>query len=186
MANDNRLLDEFTLDGIKPAPRGVPQIEVKFDIDVNGILSVSARDKATGKQHSVQIKQSSGLSQEEIERIRKDAEANADEDRRKQELATARNEAHSAVYQVEKTLREHGDKLDASARAAVEGSVRKAKTAAEGSDTAAIKSAVEELSQAAQGLAQYMQAGPAGAQPDPGNKGGGGDDNVIDAEFEKK
>jgi molecular chaperone DnaK len=184
MAGDNRLLDEFTLDGIKPAPRGVPQIEVKFDIDVNGILSVSARDKATGKQHSVQIKQSSGLSQEEIERIRKDAEANADDDRRKQELATARNEAHSAVYQTEKTLREHGDKLDASAKAAVEASVRKAKSAAEGSDTAAIKSAVDELHQAAQGLAQYMQAGPAGAQPEPGQ--GGGDDNVIDAEFEKK
>jgi len=187
MAGDNRLLDEFTLDGIKPAPRGVPQIEVKFDIDVNGILSVSARDKATSKQHSVQIKQSSGLSQEEIERIRRDAEAHADEDRRKQELATARNEAHNIVYQTEKTLREHGDKLDAASKAAVEGSIQKVKAASEGSDPAAIRSAVGELTQAAQGLAQFMQAGPAGGQPgsQPGSSTGGNDD-VIDAEFEKK
>lgn len=187
MAGDNRLLDEFTLDGIKPAPRGVPQIEVKFDIDVNGILSVSARDKATSKQHSVQIKQSSGLSQEEIERIRRDAEAHADEDRRKQELATARNEAHNVVYQTEKTLREHGDKLDAAAKAAVESSIQKVKTAAEGSDPAAVRSAVSELSQAAQGLAQFMQAGPAGDQPGPQPGGAtSGDDDVIDADFEKK
>jgi molecular chaperone DnaK len=187
MAGDNRLLDEFTLDGIKAAPRGVPQIEVKFDIDVNGILSVSARDKATSKQHSVQIKQSSGLSQEEIERIRRDAEAHADEDRRKQELATARNEAHNIVYQTEKTLREHGDKLDAASKAAVESSIQKAKSASEGTDPAAIRSAVSELTQAAQGLAQFMQSGPAGAQPGPQPGGAGpGNDDVIDAEFEKK
>ncbi len=109
MAADNRPLDEFNLDGIPPAPRGVPQIEVKFDIDVNGILNVSAKDKATGKEHSVQIKQSSGLSPEEIERMRKDAEAHADEDKQKQDLAAAKNQASSLVHQTEKTLKEHAD-----------------------------------------------------------------------------
>ncbi|MEN9554439.1 MAG: Heat shock protein 70 [Planctomycetota bacterium] len=188
MAGDNRLLDEFTLDGISAAPRGVPQIEVKFDIDVNGILSVSARDKATSKQHSIQIKQSSGLSQEEIERIRKDAEAHADEDRKRQELAAAKNEASSLVYQSEKTLREHGDKLDAASKSAIESSIAKVKSASEGSDTAAIKSAASELAQAAQALAQHMSADKGGPQPGSASSSGpgGSDDNVIDAEFEKK
>jgi molecular chaperone DnaK len=188
MAGDNRLLDEFTLDGISAAPRGVPQIEVKFDIDVNGILSVSARDKATSKQHSIQIKQSSGLSQEEIERIRKDAEAHADEDRKRQELAAAKNEASSLVYQSEKTLREHGDKLDAASKSAIESSIAKVKSASEGSDTAAIKSAASELAQAAQALAQHMSADNSGPQAGPASSSGpgGSDDNVIDAEFEKK
>ena len=188
MAGDNRLLDEFTLDGISAAPRGVPQIEVKFDIDVNGILSVSARDKATSKQHSIQIKQSSGLSQEEIERIRKDAEAHADEDRKRQELAAAKNEASSLVYQSEKTLREHGDKLDAASKSAIESSIAKVKSASEGSDTAAIKSAASELAQAAQALAQHMSADNSGPQPGSASSSGpgGSDDNVIDAEFEKK
>jgi molecular chaperone DnaK len=188
MAGDNRLLDEFTLDGISAAPRGVPQIEVKFDIDVNGILSVSARDKATSKQHSIQIKQSSGLSQEEIERIRKDAEAHADEDRKRQELAAAKNEASSLVYQSEKTLREHGDKLDAASKSAIESSIAKVKSASEGSDTAAIKSAASELAQAAQALAQHMSADQGGSQPGSASSSGpgGSDDNVIDAEFEKK
>jgi molecular chaperone DnaK len=188
MASDNRLLDEFTLDGISAAPRGVPQIEVKFDIDVNGILSVSARDKATSKQHSIQIKQSSGLSQEEIERIRKDAEAHADEDRKRQELAAAKNEASSLVYQSEKTLREHGDKLDAASKSAIESSIAKVKSASEGSDTAAIKSAASELAQAAQALAQHMSADNSGPQAGSASSSGpgGSDDNVIDAEFEKK
>ena len=105
MATDNRMLDEFNLDGIPAAPRGTPQIEVKFDIDVNGILSVSARDKATGKQHSVQIKQSSGLSEEEIDRMRKDAEAHAEDDKKKQELASAKNQASALVHQTENTLK---------------------------------------------------------------------------------
>ncbi|MFN9721246.1 MAG: molecular chaperone DnaK [Planctomycetota bacterium] len=188
MASDNRLLDEFNLDGIPPAPRGVPQIEVKFDIDVNGILSVSAKDKASGKQHSVQIKNSSGLSSDEIERMRKDAEAHADEDRKKQELAAARNQASSLVHQTEKTLKEHADKVDAASKSAIEAAISKVKNAAEGTDTAAIKSATDELMQAASALAQHMYADKGAADSDAAAAGAGskGDDDVIDAEFEKK
>ena len=187
MASDNRLLDEFNLDGIPAAPRGVPQIEVKFDIDVNGILSVSAKDKATGKGQTVQIKQSSGLSPDEIERMRKDAEAHADEDKQKQELAAAKNQASSLVHQTEKTLKEHADKLDASSKSAIESAIEKVKKSAEGSDTAAIKAATDELMQASHALAQHMYADKGGA-PDAaaGAAPKSGDDDVIDAEFEKK
>ncbi|MFO0979346.1 MAG: molecular chaperone DnaK [Planctomycetaceae bacterium] len=188
MASDNRLLDEFTLDGLPPAPRGVPQIEVKFDIDVNGILSVSAKDKATSKQHTIQIKQSSGLSQDEIERMRKDAESHAEDDRKRQDLAAAKNQASSLVYQTEKTLKEHSDKLDAGSKSAIESSIAKVKSVADGSDAAAIKSACDELMQASHALAQHMYGDKSGGQagPDAGAKSGGSDDNVIDAEFEKK
>ena len=188
MAADNRLLDEFNLDGIPPAPRGVPQVEVKFDIDVNGILNVSAKDKATGKEHSVQIKQSSGLSPEEIDRMRKDADSHAEEDKKKQELATARNQASALVHQAEKTIRELGDKLDASSKSAVEASMEKVKKTAEGSDAAAIKTACDELMQASQALAQHMAAdkGKSSETGAPSDGAGGGDDDVIDAEFEKK
>ncbi len=187
MASDNRLLDEFNLDGIPAAPRGVPQIEVKFDIDVNGILSVSAKDKATGKGQTVQIKQSSGLSPDEIERMRKDAEAHADEDKQKQELAAAKNQASSLVHQTEKTLKEHADKLDASSKSAIESAIEKVKKSAEGSDAAAIKAATDELMQASHALAQHMYADKGGA-PDAaaGAAPKSGDDDVIDAEFEKK
>ena len=188
MAVDNRLLDEFNLEGIPPAPRGGPQIEVKFDIDVNGILSVAAKDKATGKEHSVQIKQSSGLSPEEIEKMRKDAESHADEDKKKQELAAAKNKASALAHQSEKTLKEHADKLDASSKSAIEASIAKVKKAAEGSDAAAINAACQELTQASHALAQHMSGDPTADQPDgpaPQSKGSE-DDNVIDAEFEKK
>ncbi len=188
MAADNRLLDEFNLDGIPPAPRGVPQIEVKFDIDVNGILNVSAKDKASGKEHSVQIKQSSGLSPEEIDRMRKDADSHAEEDKKKQELATAKNQASALVHQTEKTLKELSDKLDASSKSAVEASMDKVKKAAAGNDAAAIKTACDELMQASQALAQHMHAdkgdAPEGGPAAAGAKGS--DDDVIDAEFEKK
>ena len=190
MASDNRLLDEFNLDGIPAAPRGTPQIEVKFDIDVNGILSVSARDKASGKQHSVQIKQSSGLSDDEIERMRKDAEAHADEDKKKQELASAKNQASALLHQTEKTLKEHADKLDAGSKSAIEASVEKVKKAVEGSDAAAINSACEELVQASHALAQHMYADKGAEAAEGGSEGASsadsGGDDVIDAEFEKK
>lgn len=188
MATDNRLLDEFNLDGIPPAPRGVPQIEVKFDIDVNGILSVSAKDKASGKQHSVQIKQSSGLSDDEIQRMRKDAESHAEEDKKKQELATARNHASALVHQTEKTLKEHAEKLDAASKSAIESSISKVKSAAEGSDATAINSACEELVQASQALAQHMHSDKtAGAADTTASSGSSAEnDDVIDAEFEKK
>ena len=188
MAVDNRLLDEFNLEGIPPAPRGTPQIEVKFDIDVNGILSVAAKNKSTGKEHTVQIKQSSGLSPEEIEKMRKDAESHADEDKKKQELAAAKNKASALVHQTEKTLKEHADKLDASSKSAIESSIAKAKTAAGGSDAAAINAACQELTQASHALAQHM-AGDSGAGSPDGpapQSTASDDDNVIDAEFEKK
>lgn len=191
MASDNRLLDQFDLSDIPPAPRGVPQIEVTFDIDVNGILNVSAKDKATGKEHSVQIKQSSGLSDDEIERMRKDGEAHAEEDKKKEELAKARNEASTLVHQTEKTLKEHEDKLDDASKEAITASCEKVKKAAEGEDATAITSALEELAQASQGLYQHMQAaaeeagGDESAEP-AGATAGAGDDDIIDADFEKK
>ncbi|MEZ6061868.1 MAG: molecular chaperone DnaK [Planctomycetaceae bacterium] len=191
MAGDNRLLDQFDLKDIPPAPRGVPQIEVKFDIDVNGILSVSAKDKATGKEHSVQIKQSSGLSDDEIERMRKDAEAHADEDKKKEGLAKARNHASSTIHQVEKTLKEFGDKVDEASKTAINTSIEKARKAAETEDADAINSAVEELIQASHALAQHMykdqgDEAQEGAEHAGAAASAGGDDDVIDAEFEKK
>ncbi|MCL4108471.1 UNVERIFIED_CONTAM: hypothetical protein GTU68_046752 [Idotea baltica] len=187
MAADNRLLDQFDLSDIPPAPRGVPQIEVKFDIDVNGILSVSAKDKATGKEHSVQIKQSSGLSDEEIEKMRQDAEAHADEDKKKEELAKARNEASTLVHQTEKTLKEHEDKLDDSSKEAITASCEKVKSAAEGEDPAAITTAIGELAQASEALYKHMQAA-AEAGEGEGDAGAAAeaDEDIIDADFEKK
>ena len=188
MAADNRLLDEFNLDGIPAAPRGKPQIEVKFDIDVNGILNVSAKDKATGKEHSVQIQQSSGLSPEEIDRMRKDADSHAEEDKQKQDLATTKNQASALIHQTEKTLKEHADKLDASSKSAVEASMEKVKKAAEGNDAATIKAACDELMQASQALAQHVSENKGNPAADSGDAAGAksGDDDVIDAEFEKK
>lgn len=187
MASDNRLLDQFDLSDIPPAPRGVPQIEVKFDIDVNGILNVSAKDKASGKEHSIQIKQSSGLSDEEIDRMKQDAEAHADEDKQREELAKAKNEASTLVHQTEKTLKEHEDKLDAASKEAITASCEKAKTAAEGEDAAVITSALEELAQASQALYQHMQAAAeAGEGEGTPETAEAADDDIIDADFEKK
>jgi len=192
MANDNRLLDQFNLEGIPPAPRGMPQVEVTFDIDVNGILSVSAKDKATGKQHQVKIQQSSGLSKDEIEKMKRDAESHAADDKKKRELAEARNKAENLVYQTEKLMKEHAEKLDAGSKSAVESASEKVKEALKGDDVAAINSAAENLEQATHALSKHMYesqqaAGGAapGGQPD-GAQAGGGDENVIDAEFEKK
>lgn len=190
MAHDNRLLNQFNLEGILPAPRGTPKIEVTFDIDVNGILNVKAKDQSTGKEHSVRIENSSGLDQTEIDRMKKDAESHAAEDKRRRDLAEAKNKASTSVYEVEKLLKEHGTKLDASSKAAVEASIEKVKAAEKGDDIAAINSAVEGLQQASYALAQHMQgaagaAGAAGPAPEAAAAGPGGDD-VIDAEFEKK
>ncbi len=193
MARDNRKLGEFNLDGIPPAPRGVPQIEVAFNIDVNGILSVTAKDLGTGKSHSVKVEQSGGLSKEEIERKLKEAEAHADEDAKKRKLAEAKNQASSLTYQTEKLVKEHADKLDAASKSAIEAAVAKVKEKAEGEDPAAIDAAIEELNQATHALSKHMyeQAGAAGAQPGAGpapgaGAGSAGGDDVIDAEFEKK
>jgi molecular chaperone DnaK len=187
----NRKIGEFNLDGIRPAPRGEPQIEVSFDLDKNGVLTVKARDKDTGKEAHIEIKGSSGLSPEEVERMRKEAEAHAAEDKKKVELIEARNQTDQAVFQVEKLLREHGDKMSANDKSAVQSAVEKAKQAMSGDDVQAIRQATSDLSVAAQSLAQYMQGGGAGSGPRPsgdGPQGGaaGGKDDVMDAEFEVK
>jgi molecular chaperone DnaK len=193
MAGDNRLLDQFNLEGLPPAPRGVPQVQVTFDIDVNGILNVSAKDKATGKEHKVVIQQSSGLSEDEIKAMRKDAESHAAEDRKKKELAEARNQASTLVYQTEKSLKELGDKIDEGSRSAIESAMKKVKDAEAGDDVAAIKSAIEELNTATHALSEHLykaaqEAGSEGATADATSStdGGGAGDDVIDAEFETK
>lgn len=195
MARDNRLLDQFNLEGIPAAPRGTPQIEVTFDIDVNGILNVSAKDKGTGKEHKVVIQQSSGLSEDEIENMRKDAEAHAEEDKQKRELAEVRNQASNFVYQTEKTLKEHEDKLDDASKEALTGAIDKVKEAEKGEDIAAIKSAIENLEQASHALSKhiYEAANAENAEATAGAEDAAStetvpadDDDVIDAEFEKK
>jgi molecular chaperone DnaK len=195
MATDNKTLGRFELVGIPPAPRGVPQIEVTFDIDANGIVNVSAKDLGTGKEQSIRITASSGLSEEEIQQAVKDAELHAEEDKKKRELVEARNNADSLVYQTEKTLKDMGDKIDAATTQNVEEHIQKVKTAMEGTDTDAIKRAVEELMQASHTLAEtmYKQASEAGAggesQQQPGGEaasGGAGDEEeVVEAEFEE-
>ncbi len=194
MATDNRLLGQFNLEGIPPAPRGMPQIEVKFDIDANGILNVSAKDLGTGKEHSVRIEQSSGLNEAEIEKMRKDAEIHADEDKKRRHLAELRNQADSLCYQVEKLIKEHTDKIKESDKGPLEASIKKARDAAKGENPDAIKSAISELEQASHALSKTLyetqQAGGAaggGAQPGGASDGKSpGEDEVVDAEFEVK
>ncbi len=194
MAADNRLLGEFNLDGIPPAPRGIPQIEVSFDIDVNGILKVSAKDVATGKEQSVRIEESSGLSDSEIEQMRKDAESHADEDKQRRDLAEAQNNASRLVHESEKLMKEHADKLDDASKSAIEASIEKVNEATQVEDLAAISSAVEELTQATHALSQHMYESAQSAGDAPGAEGDApensstesAEDDVIDAEFEKK
>ncbi len=186
MATDNRKLGEFNLEGIAPAPRGMPQIQVAFSLDVNGILNVSAKDMGTGKEQKVRIEQSGGLSKDEIEKMRRDAELNADEDAKKRKIAEARNEAHRRIYDTEKLLKEHADKIDAGSKSAIEAAAAKVKSKSEGEDPEAIDQAVAELVQATQAFSKHMET--QGQQPSPGGPAsdGGSQDNVIDAEFEKK
>ena len=192
LAKDNRTLGKFHLTGLPPAPRGVPQIEVTFDIDANGILNVTAKDKATNKEQKIQITSSSGLSKEEVDRMAKEAEAHASEDKAKREEIEARNQLDGMVYQVEKTLKEHGDKISGDEKGQVESAVADAKKALEGTDAAAMNSAREKLTQASHKLAEVMYkqtpspegaagAGPqAESSPDSGQKK---DEGVIDAEY---
>ncbi|HEX7446831.1 MAG TPA: molecular chaperone DnaK [Pirellulales bacterium] len=192
MAADNRLLGQFNLEGIPPAPRGVPQIEVKFDIDANGILNVSAKDLGTGKEQTVKIEQSSGLNEGEIDRMRKDAESHAEEDKRKRELAEARNQADTMCFQMEKLMKEHADKLSDADKAPLEAAIKKTRDVAQGSDVQAIKSAVSELEQVSHALSKTLyqsQAHAAGGAPGAdggGPKPTGGEEDAIDAEFEVK
>ena len=162
MANDNKSLGRFTLDGIPPSPRGMPQIEVTFDVDANGIMKVSAKDKATGRTQHITITASSGLSDSEVEKMRKDAEAHADEDRKRKELIEARNNADNTAYAAEKAIREFGDKVSTDIRSDVEAKVAEAKSAAQGEDVEKIKAATEALAQAVQkiGASVYEQGSP--------------------------
>ncbi|MDP1845514.1 MAG: molecular chaperone DnaK [Candidatus Moranbacteria bacterium] len=158
MAADNKTLGRFMLDGIPPSPRGVPQIEVSFDIDANGILSVKAKDKATGKEQSIRIEASTGLSKEEVEKMAKDAEAHAEEDKKKKEAVEARNLADTLVYTTEKALRESGEKISADKKKPVEEKIEALKKVKDGEDIEAIKKATEELSQEAQKIGQELYA----------------------------
>jgi len=194
MASGNKTLGRFELVGIPPAPRGVPQIEVTFDIDANGIVNVSARDQATGKEQSIQMTASSGLSKEEIDKLVKDAELHADEDKKKRELVDARNSADALIYSTEKSLKEMGEKIDAETKGNIEAAIEPLKKAIEGEDTEEIKRLSEALTQASHKLAEamYQQASQGQGQPEGGPAGADGssatgapEDDVVDADFEE-
>jgi len=195
MAADNKSLGKFILDGIPPAPRGVPQIEVTFDIDANGILKVTAKDKATGRSQHITITASSGLSEEEVEQMRKDAEAHAEEDVKRKELIETRNHADNTAYAAEKALKEFGDKVPEDIRTEIEAKVAEVRKAVDGEDVEAMKAATEELGQLVQkiGASVYEGQEVANGVPDadyeaePAPEGGGeapqsGEDDVIDGE----
>jgi molecular chaperone DnaK len=197
MAADNKLLGQFDLVGIPPAPRGVPQVEVTFDIDANGIVHVHAKDLGTGKEQSIQITASSGLSKDEVDRMVKEAAAHADEDRKKRELIDARNQLDGLVYQTERTLAEHGGSLDASTKGGIESALSDAKKALESEDVAQLRSAADVLARASHKLAEAMYA--KASQPGGGETGGAGatpgaegdgkaakdKEDVVEAEFEE-
>jgi molecular chaperone DnaK len=198
MARDNKSLGQFNLTDIPPAPRGMPQIEVAFDIDANGILHVSAKDKATGKENKIKIQASSGLSEDEIKSMVKDAEAHAEDDRRARELVEARNQCDALIHSVKKSLSEHGDKIGGDQKAKIETAIKAAEEALKSDDKEKIETATKALAEASHALAEkiYAQAqqGQGGA---PGGATGGGepnreqgsagqdDGNVVDAEFEE-
>ena len=182
MAQHNKLLGSFELGGIAPAPRGVPQVEVTFDIDANGIVSVSAKDKGTGKENTIKIQEGSGLSDEEIDRMVKDAEAHAEEDKKRREEQETRNNAESTAYQTRKFLEENGEKIDEETKNKVTEAADAVDEALKGDDIEAIKSAVEKLSSESQAMGQAMyEAEAAQAQAD-GDAGQAGNDDVVDAE----
>ena len=207
MASQNKSIGNFNLEGITPAPRGVPQIEVTFDIDANGILSVSAKDKATGKEQSIRIEASSGLSKEEIERMKAEAEANAAADKAERERVDKMNQADSMIFQTENQLKELGDKLPADKKPAIESALQKLKDAHKAADLAAIDAATKELNDAWHAASQQMYQGAQGqpgADPNMGGNpfGGAGDpfggaqggpqqpnndakDDIQDADFEE-
>jgi len=194
MAADNRTLGRFQLTGIPPAPRGVPKIEVTFDIDANGILNVSAKDLGTGKEQSIEIKASSGLSEEEVQRMIKEAEAHAAEDEAKRKLIDLRNQADQLLYSTEKMLNEHGAKVDAGVRAEIEQAMNRLKDVMKGDDATMIERAMKDLTNASYKVGEAVYKSAAGATPPPGAGATAGatageskkDDDVIDAEYEVK
>jgi molecular chaperone DnaK len=198
MANDNRTLGRFMLDGILPAPRGVPQIEVTFDLDANGILNVRAQDKGTGKEQKITITASSGLSKDEVNKMQKEAEMHASEDAKRRDDIEAKNMADTMAYQAEKTLRDNKDKIPADLNSEVEGKIAAVKSALQGTDINAIKSATKELNEAMQKIGQAVyqqqQPPPGGQQPPPGGQQqpppppppggqGGKDEGTVEGEF---
>ncbi len=185
MATDNKLLGNFDLTGLPAAPRGVPQIEVSFDLDANGILHVSAQDKATGKEQSIRITSSSGLSEDDINRMVREAEEHESDDKKRQGLIEAKNQADSLVYTTEKTLKEHGDKIDAETRGGIENAINDLKNVMTGEDAELIKSKMEALTTASHKLAEVLYASAAEGAPGAEAGAAAADDNVMDAEFEE-
>jgi molecular chaperone DnaK len=194
MAADNKLLGQFDLVGIPPAPRGMPQIEVTFDIDANGIVSVSAKDKATGKEQQIRIQASGGLSDADIEKMVKDAEAHAEEDKKRRELVEAKNQAEGLVHTTERTLKEAGDKVSAGDREAVEAAIREVRAALESNNIDQIKSKTQALGQASMKIGEAMYKAQAAGGPQPGEGAGStggaaggaaGSEKVVDADFEE-
>jgi molecular chaperone DnaK len=198
MARDNRLLSQFNLDGIPPAPRGMPQVEVKFDIDANGIVSVSAKDLGTGKEQTVRIENASSLPKDEVEKLRREADEHAAEDKKRRELAELQNQADSMCFSLEKLMKEHKDKLSGADQSALEAAITKTRDVAKSSDIEAIKSALAELEQASHAVSKAMYdassragagaAGGAGPTPEAASAASGSkkDEDAIDAEFEVK
>jgi molecular chaperone DnaK len=189
MASDNKLLGNFELIGIPPAPRGIPQIEVTFDIDANGILHVSAKDLGTGKEQSIRITASSGLSADEVKKMTRDAESHGEEDKNKKQLAEARNEADTMIYSVEKSLKEYGDKLSESEKKDIEDALEKCKKAKDsGADVSEIKSSVESLMKASHKLAEHIYKAAGDQQAAGAEVGASGakpsEEDVVEAEFE--
>jgi len=195
MARDNRTLGRFHLVGIPPAPRGVPQIEVTFDIDANGILNVSAQDKATGKTQNITITASSGLAKDEVERMVKEAQAHSEEDKRRRELVDLRNQADTLAYSLEKLLKDNRDKVSEGDAKAIEEAVAEARKAMEGEDATALRSAMDKLTSLSHKLAESLYKSappPGGGGPEAGPSAGGqpprdgGSDDVVDAEYTVK
>ncbi|MBE7192599.1 MAG: Hsp70 family protein, partial [Gordonia polyisoprenivorans] len=186
IASHNKLLGSFELGGIAPAPQGVPQIEVTFDIDANGIVHVTAKDKGTGKENSIRIQEGSGLSKDEIDRMIKDAEAHAEEDRKRREEAETRNQAESLVNHTEKFLKDNEDKVPADVKDKVNAAIAEANEALKGNDIASIKSAIEKLSTESQEMGQAIYAASAAegqaADAADGGSATAGDNDVVDAE----
>ncbi|MGI9355052.1 MAG: molecular chaperone DnaK [Rhizobiaceae bacterium] len=189
MAADNKMLGQFDLVGIPPAPRGVPQVEVTFDIDANGIVNVSAKDKGTGKSHEIRIQASGGLSDEDIEQMVKDAEAHADEDKKKRESVEAKNQAESLIHSTEKSLEEHGDKVSAEDKEAIENAIAELKTAVEGDDGDEINAKAQALAEASmkmgQAIYEAQQSEEEAAAAADAETHAAADDNVVDADFEE-
>ncbi len=189
MAADNKILGQFDLVGLPPAPRGVPQIEVTFDIDANGIVNVSAKDKGTGKEQQIRIQASGGLSDSDIDQMIKDAESHADEDKKRKELVEAKNQGESLVHSTDKSLKDYGDKVSEDDKSAIETALASLKSALEGEDLEDIKAKTQALAEASMKLGEAMyQAAQADAQAEDGEEAdpkAKAEDDVVDADFEE-